>query len=256
MRVTVCELPHDPEPLDEAWEGLVDHCQSEKPDLVVLPEMIFSVWLAATKGVEPTRWDKAVAIHEAWLARLPELGAPVVIGARPVVIDSVRLNEGFVWERGKYRASHHKYYLPDEDGYWEATWYERGPAPTYPAVETASGTVGVLLCTEVWFTEHARSLGAEGISILATPRATEWSTRERWLMGGRAAAVMAGAFGLSSNHAGTDALGMEWGGYGWIVDPNGAVLATTSEDHPFATVEIEPLEAERAKATYPRYVQE
>ena len=29
-------------------------------------------------------------------------------------------NEAFVWESGSYRPSHHKYYLPDEDGFWEA----------------------------------------------------------------------------------------------------------------------------------------
>jgi N-carbamoylputrescine amidase len=256
VRVTVCELPHDPEPRDEAWTALIEHCRAENSDLVVLPEMPFSVWLAATKEVEPERWDDAVASHEAWLERLAELGASVVIGARPVVVEGRRHNEGFVWEHGRYIASHLKYYLPDEDGFWEATWYERGPAPHYPAIGLDSGTAGILLCTEVWFTEHARRLGRSGIELLATPRATEWNTRERWLTGGRVAAMMAGAFGLSSNHSGIEANGMRWGGYGWIVDPNGSVLATTSEREPFATVGIDLLEAARAKATYPRYVAE
>lgn len=256
MRVTVCELPHDPSPRDEAWARLVDHCREDGSDLVVLPEMPFSVWLAATKEVEPERWDEAVATHDTWLERLGELGAPIVIGARPVVVDGSRRNEGFVWEDGTYTATHHKYYLPDEDGYWEATWYDRGPAPEYPAVELEAVTAGVLLCTEVWFTEHARTLARGGVDILATPRATEWDTRERWLTGGRVAAMMSGAFGLSSNHSGTDAIGMRWGGYGWIVDPNGTVLATTSEDEPFATVAIDLLDAAKAKATYPRYVAE
>jgi N-carbamoylputrescine amidase len=67
---------------------------------------------------------------------------------------------------------------------------------------------------------------------------------------------MSGAFGISSNRSGTDALGMRWGGLGWIIDPDGEVLATTSEDEPVATVTVDLLDAERAKATYPRYILE
>jgi N-carbamoylputrescine amidase len=65
---------------------------------------------------------------------------------------------------------------------------------------------------------------------------------------------MAGAFGLSSNRSGTDATGLRWGGCGWVIGPDGDVIATTSEGSPFATVEIDLLQAERAKQTYPRYV--
>jgi len=255
MKLTVCELPHDPEPLEAAWERLVDHCAEHRSEVVVLPEMAFSVWLAATKDVDPARWNDAVAAHDAWLQRLPELNAAVVVGSRPVVADGRRHNEGFVWEQGRYTATHHKYYLPEEEGFWESSWYEGGDSPTYPAIPTGSAAIGILLCTELWFTEHARALGRDGISIVASPRATEWETRERWLVGGRAAAMMAGAFGASSTHSGTDAGGMTWG-YGWIVGPNGQVLATTSPTDPFATVDVDLLEADRAKATYPRYVVE
>lgn len=255
MNLTVCELPHDSDRLDEAWVGLVEHCRAHGSDAVLLPEMPFSVWLAATKELDPGRWDDAVATHEAWLERLGELGASIVLASRPVVVDGHRHNEAFVWDSGSYQKSHHKYYLPEEDGFWEATWYDRGTG-RFPALETALGKVGFLMCTEVWFTEHARALGRDGVEVLATPRSTEWASRDKWLAGGRAAAVMSGAFGMSSNRSGTDALGMRWGGLGWIIDPDGGVLATTSEDEPFATVTVDPLDAQRAKATYPRYVAE
>ena len=255
MNLTVCELPHDPGRLDEAWKGLVEHCRANGSDLVLLPEMPFSVWLAATQEVDPARWDEAVATHEAWLERLGELKASTVLGSRPVVLDGHRHNEAFVWEPGSYQVSHHKYYLPEEDGFWEATWYDRGTG-SFPALETVLGKVGFLMCTEVWFTEHARVLGRAGVGILATPRSTEWASRDKWLAGGRAAAVMSGAFGISSNRSGTDALGMRWGGFGWIIDPDGEVLATTSEKDPYATVTVDLQHAERAKTTYPRYVLE
>ncbi|MEE9297676.1 MAG: carbon-nitrogen hydrolase family protein [Acidimicrobiia bacterium] len=255
MNLTVCELPHDLGRLEEAWDGLVEHCSSHASDVVLLPEMPFFAWLAATKEVDEDRWVAATAAHEAWRLRFHELGAATVLGSRPVVIDGRRLNEAFVWEGGEDRPAHHKFFLPDEDGFWEATWYDRGDG-TFDASTTAAGGVGFLICTEVWFTEHARAYGRDGITILASPRATEWSSRDKWLAGGRAAAVMSGAFSMSSNRSGTDALGMRWGGLGWVVDPDGDVLATTSEDEPFVTVTVDPLDAQRAKVTYPRYVAE
>ena len=49
--------------------------------------------------------------------------------------------------------------------------------------------------------------------------------------GRRAATVMGGAFCLSSNRSGFSGQ-MDWGGLGWIIDPDGNVLATTSDEHP------------------------
>ena len=255
MKVTVCELPNDPAPLIQAWEGLVGHTHARESDVVLLPEMPFHPWPAWTKDVDPTEWDVAVAAHDAWIGRLDELGAPIVIGSRPVVEDGRRLNEAFVWSDGEYRGGHRKWYLPNEDGFWEATWYDRGDTD-FSTTPTRHGPVGLLICTEVWFTRHARTQGQEGAWLIANPRATEYASREKWLAGGITAAVMAGAFCLSSNRSGLDGTGIHWGGYGWVVDPDGKVLATTSEDEPFATVDIDLLDAERAKVTYPRYVED
>ena len=38
-----------------------------------------------------------------------------------------------------------------------------------------------------------------------------------------------------------------------IVSPDGDVLAVTSRSEPFATVDVDLANAERAKSTYPRY---
>jgi N-carbamoylputrescine amidase len=76
-------------------------------------------------------------------------------------------------------------------------------------------------------------------------------------MGGRAAAVMSGAFCLSSNRGGVDARGHAWGGHGWIIEPDqGTVLGTSSTERPFLTLEIDLSAAKLAKRRYPRYVSE
>src|SRR6185436_14639099 len=95
--------------------------------------------------------------------------------------------------------AHTKYYLPNETGFWEATWYERGDGVFAP-IQADGLTIGLMICTDLWFFEKARAYGKHGIHLLANPRATMKSSVDKWLVGGRAAAVTSGAFCLSSNH--------------------------------------------------------
>ncbi|MCP4625673.1 MAG: hypothetical protein GY850_19465 [bacterium] len=62
---------------------------------------------------------------------------------------------------------------------------------------------------------------------------------------------------MSSNFCGHSIEGSEFGGTGWVIEPEeGNVLGTTSPDQPFLTVEIDLEVARNAKHTYPRYVKE
>ncbi|MFQ5942764.1 MAG: hypothetical protein ACE5JF_04350 [Anaerolineales bacterium] len=72
---------------------------------------------------------------------------------------------------------------------------------------------------------------------------------------GRAAAVMAGAYCISSNRGG-EGSGIEWGGSGWIISPDGEMLGLTSSEDPFITLDIDLVTADASKETYPRYVAE
>jgi N-carbamoylputrescine amidase len=257
MRITVCELTFDQGRLPEAWEALADHCRRERSELVVLPEMPFSDWLAATPDRDQAAWERTVADHDRWMGRLGELGAAVVVGSAPVVDAGANHNEAFTWTPAAGRqAAHLKRYLPDEPGFWEARWYERGPAE-FALVPTEVASVGFLLCTEMWFTEHARAYARGGIEVLASPRATGIASRDKWIAGGRAAAVMSGAFCAGSNRSGTAADGFTWGGAGWIIEPEeGEVLGVTTADEPFLTIDVDLGVAAKAKSTYPRYVEQ
>jgi len=48
--------------------------------------------------------------------------------------------------------------------------------------------------------------------------------------------------------------GDPFGGQGWIIDPDGNVLAVTSDAEPFATGDVDLAQSAEAKTTYPRYV--
>ena len=255
MRVTVCQMRDQGGKMQEDWLDLVAHSKEEHADLIVLPEMPFSPWFAAEKPFDQATWDAAVEAHDAYMGRLAELSTGLVVGTRPVNLDGKRLNEGFVWspEEG-YRAVHHKFYLPDEDAFWEASWYERSSGH-FKAFELAGEKAGMMICTEMWFTRHAHDFGRNGVNLLISPRATLGGSTEKWVAGGVAAAVVSGAYSLASNRGGVDERGLEWGGNGWIIEPEeGQVLARTSLEQPIITMDLDMAVAEKAKTTYPRYV--
>jgi predicted amidohydrolase len=254
MKVTVCELNDKPDDFAHEWEQLVAHVKSQSSQLVLLPEMPFCPWFAFAPAFEPEVWQSAVTAHDVWQERLSELAPAIVLGSRPVNREEQRLNEGFVWEQqGGYRAARHKYYLPNEPGFWEASWYSRGDGK-FTLLQCGGARIGFQICTELWSMEQARLYGKEGASIIVTPRATGKATLDKWLVGGRAAAIVSGAFSLSSNRVSFEGNPVHFGGQGWIVDPDGGVLGLTSRERPFTTVDIDLSAAERAKQTYPRDV--
>lgn len=251
MKATITQL--DARRLERDWDALKTHVSSEQSEFVLLPEMCFAPWFCAAPARDDAVWNAAVASHESWLERLPELGAPAIVGTAPRDEGSKRYNVAYLWTADLgLRWIHRKTYLPNDEGYWEANWYDRAPTDFQPA--NLNGlSIGLMICTEIWFMQHAREYGKRGVDLLLNPRSTPAHTNEKWLAGGRTAAVVSGAFCLSSNHTG-HAKQLELGGAGWICDPDGVVLATTSQANPFVTLDLNIPQAEMAKTTYPRYV--
>ena len=254
MKVTICEMSDDPAAFELDWAKLASHVRSQESELVLLPEMPFAAWFGTTKSFDTRVWQESVEAHDRWQSRLAELSATIVLGTRPVNRDGKRFNEAFCWtERAGYQAVHAKYYLPEEEGFFEASWYDRGDGSFTP-VQCGRALVGFEICTEMWAFDHARLYGKQGVHIIATPRATEVASVETWLVGGRATAISSGAYSLSSNRSGLSRDGrVRFGGHGWIVGPDGNLLGRTSSLEPFVTIDIDLTVAEEAKLTYPRY---
>lgn len=261
LRVTVCQLDNRLEHRAAVLVELGKHVRDSRAELVVLPELPFSSWLAAAPAGEPAhdaaRWQRSVADHQTGIDQLSELGAAAVIGSRPTLdATGSRHNQAFTWTpaRGAARVRD-KHYLPDEEGFWESSWYDRG-ALDFPTVRELNARIGILLCTELWFFEWARHYGRSRAELLCVPRATPVDSLSRWLAGGQVAASCAGAYCLSSNQWTPSGSGLDCGGLGWVIDPDGVVLATTTAAEPFITVEVDLDLARQAKRTYPRYVVE
>ncbi len=200
MRVTVCQLDTNMRKRHDDLQRLAEYAQGEKSDLVLLPEMPLCSWFSAASTFDETTWDAAVAMDEELLPTLDVLRPATVLSSRPVNRGGQRINQAYVWT-GAAEAVHEKYYLPNDAGFWEATWYHRGDGD-FSLTTVGEAKVGFTLCTEIWFMERAREYGQQGAHIIAAPRATGAESVEKWLVGGRAAAVISGAYHLSSNHAG------------------------------------------------------
>jgi len=250
MKAMVCELlDDDDDAFDAAWERLVRRLADEPVDVLVLPELagVDSFW--RLPAFDAGRWQRVVGRQVRFTARLPRLAARRVIGTVAEDHGGRRLNRTFTWtpEGGLVRGRA-KAWLPEEDGGWEATWFDRGE-PEVPVRDIDGLRVATLVCTEVVTSGTPRALGAAGVQLIAVPRAT--GGHHRWEVATRMAALSAGAYVLTSNRRGE-----HFAGAGWIVGPDADELARTTEAEPFAVVDIDLSLADAAKSTYPRNVAE
>ena len=102
--------------------------------------------------------------------------------------------------------------------------------------------------SELWALDSYASYAERGVQAIMSPRATAATTTAKWLSVGVVAAVRSGAFSLSSNRV--DPTG-GCGGVGWIISPQGDVLARTAADAPFATIDIDLALTVAAREGYP-----
>ncbi len=251
MRVTVCELPHERAALGAAWKALCEHTVRERSELVLLPEfaMVEPVW--ESEEFDQTRWSAAESAGECALVRVPELRAEYVVGTRPVTTQGRRFNQGYLKSAtDRMVPLRAKYFIPNQPGGWEARWFERGDSE-FPAYRAGALRFGLNICTELWALESYAAYAKCGVQAILAPRATAAGTTFKWLSAGVVAAVRSGAFSLSSNRV--DESGA-YGGVGWVIGPDGEILATTTRDAPFVTVEIDFRLSEEARRSYPRNV--
>jgi N-carbamoylputrescine amidase len=251
MRVTICELPHEPKTLELSWRALSHHIAVGGGELLLLPElaMVEPLWERTT--FDPARWAMAEELGAHCVARLGELNAKYVVGTRAATSDGRHFNEGFLWTaQGGAIPLRRKYFLPDEPGGWEANWFDRGDRE-FPVYRVDQMSFGLNVCTELWALETYAEYAERSVDLILTPRATARSTQSKWLAAGTVAAVRSGAFSVSSNRVEPSG---ECGGGGWVISPDGVLLALTTPEAPFATVEIDLAESAHSAASYPRYV--
>tara|TARA_Y100000590_G_scaffold142486_1_gene163523 strand:- start:1526 stop:2302 length:777 start_codon:yes stop_codon:yes gene_type:complete len=256
--VTVCQLDNISENFEKCFYNLEKYLSTEKTDLLLLPEMPFSEWLSKDKNVDKKKWENAVKEHDHIIKNLSNLNAEFIIGSRPIINNKNKfLNEAFLFEKNKNTsiAVHEKYYLPNDEGFWEETWYSKGNGKFDP-FKVGEVLVGLQICTDMWFFHHAREFANQQIQILCVPRATPYASLKKWTIGGKTAAMVSGSYCISSNLYNPIGNGADLGGIGWIISPEGEILNSTNPNRPFVTMNLDLNKSTQAKKTYPRYVKE
>jgi predicted amidohydrolase len=254
MRISVCQLPNGLLPNDPAWSDFVGRLEHERPELAVLNEMPFGAWVANEARFDPKLAATSVHAHEAALPALRQLPS-AVLASRPIRGKMKLANEAFLIADGVYRSVHHKHYFPQEAGFFEETWFapER---PGFDVTEYRGLRIGVLLCSELMFTEWARHYRRQGAHVILSPRASSTSMR-CWDAAARMAAVVSGCYVLSSNRVSGDADAWPpFGGRGFAYSPTGELLSETSATTPVVSVNIDVAQVAEAQCNYPCYVRE
>lgn len=252
MKITVCEFPDDTAAMAPAWDHLATTLAAAPTDLLVLPELVASGSFWAQPVFDAAVWRDAVARHEDMSKQFERLAARRILGTRAIETGGQRLNESFLWTPARGMApGRAKAWLPQQEGGWEATWFDRAP-PVVDVVDDNGLRFAMLICSEVQVSPAPRALGQGGVQLIAVPRAT--GGHHRWEVATRMAAIAAGAFVASANRRGDNLAAGNFAGSSWIIGPDGDELARTDAAHPVVTVEIDLALADAAKLTYPRNV--
>ena len=226
----------------------------ERPDVALLNEMPLGPWIASEATFKDESAAASIASHESALQALREVPA-AVIGSRPIRGTRKLANEAFLLADGVYQSIHHKHYFPQEAGFFEETWF----APEQPGFDVAEYRgirIGVLLCTELMFTEWARHYRRQGAHLIVSPRASGASMRH-WHAAARLAAIVSGCYVLSSNRVSDSAdSGPRFGGRGFAYSPTGDLLGETSAARPVLSANIDLALVADAQRNYPCYVRE
>jgi len=254
MRITFVEWPDALSTTDSQWDELKDYVKAARADILITNELPFGPWLADSAVFSQDEAHLSLRAHEKGLEGLIDLAIPAVISSRPVWNGKRLANEAFVLENGAVRPLHRKQYFPNEPGWFESEWYS-GDATGFGVTEILGIKVGVLLCTEAMFNEHARAYGKQGASLIVIPRSSGIDTKS-WTIAGAMASLVSGAYVVSSNRVGPSRGGMFFGGVGFAYAPPGDLLALTSVAHPLQTLELDPEVPTRAQLAYPCYVPE
>lgn len=256
MRLGVCEAAAEMIPSDKEWQRLTTRAREERSDIFLLNEMPFGPWISCGEQVDEATLLASHRAHEAGVQHLAEFGVRAVLATRPVYDRGRSVNEAFVWRADTgIEPVHTKQFFPDEEGYYEARWFARGD-PHFRLADVEGVKVGFLICTEVMFNEWARHYGRQGAHVIAVPRAVARASLHRWKTALSMAAIVSGCYVVSSNRAGIDQKGQEFGGGGWIFDPSGDLLAETSPERPIVSVDLDLAVVERAQREYPCCVSE
>ncbi|MDH3270048.1 MAG: carbon-nitrogen hydrolase family protein [Gemmatimonadota bacterium] len=237
----------------ERLDRCLGDARNDGAELVVLPELPLNGWAPHSKtprdeDAEPPDGPRQrVMADAARRAGVALVGGAIVRDPRT----GARHNTALVYHPdGACVARYRKVHLPEEEGYWETSHYERGDeAP--PVVDGLPLRVGLQICSDVNRPHGFQLLAARHAEVVCAPRATPPETYDRWRLVLRANAITSGCWVVSANRPRPEH-GASIGGPSVVISPSGDVIAETTD--PLHTVTLDRSSVISARAEYPGYL--
>lgn len=130
----------------------------------------------------------------------------------------------------------------------ETETFATGEDPT--VFEMPFGRVGLAICYDLNFPEHALAYSEAGVDVLVVSSAWRTSFLEDWRLLHRARALDTTAYTVGSNHMG-DQRGRDHAGHSLIAGPDGQIIAEAEETSGSVRATIDPEELARARDRNP-----
>lgn len=200
-------------------------------DLVVFPELSLTGY-----SIKDMNWDLAFNVERPpeVLKELVEMSRQISIIAGGVEEDSSfhLYNSAFLFENGSISSAHRKTYPPTYGMFEEMRHFSKGNSVR--AVSTTHGTLGVLVCEDLWHISLPYILALQGaqviIGIVASP--TRLGGNEKEFEGAainmenqKSYARLLSSFVVFCNRVGYEDGVNFWGG-SHVIAPDGEVLVT------------------------------
>ncbi len=252
MRVGYVQWPEGLVASGPAWNRLTDLVKAASPDLLLTNELPFGPWIASLPEYMPGIADISIAEHQRGAEALARLDVSAIVSTRPVLDDGQLFNEAFVIADGQTHPLHRKQVFPNEPGWFEETWYDAG-AEGFAVSDILGIKVGMLICSEAMYPEIARTYGRQGADLILLPRATGRDILQ-WKTAGAMAAIVSGAYVVSSNRFGFSDVSPHFGGGGYAYAPGGKLLGATNNSDLIRTIDIDLVQVKKARAAYPCYM--
>lgn len=235
------------------WEEIEEHVKNSNTDILITNEMPFGAWRPVGQNFDLVQAQQWAEEHEMYLEALQNLAVNSVISSRPILVGDKLINEAFLLENNQYKVLHHKHYFPAEEGWNEASWFKK-ELDGFTVEQVGDIKIGVLLCTELMFNEHARDYGRSEVDLIVAPRASGRNVIN-WEAACSMAAVVSGSYVVSSNRVGNSKPhNPEFGGYGVAYAPGGEKLDSTNTKNPIKVIEVDAAISKEARSQYPCYL--
>ncbi|WP_371528146.1 carbon-nitrogen family hydrolase [Streptomyces sp. NBC_01283] len=221
---------------------------SERPDLVVLPELwttgafAYESFASEAEPLEGPTYEvmaKAASDAGAWLhaGSIPEQDAAGDLYNTSLVFSP----------EGELAASYRKIH---RFGFDKGEAVLMGAGTELTTVRLPSTTLGLATCYDLRFPELFRGLVDAGAEMFVVPAGWPARRREHWTLFARARAVEDQVFVLACGTGGTHA-GVPQAGHSIVVDPWGEVLAEAGDGEEVLTVELDPAKVAATREQFP-----